>query len=168
MPLAACCGGDRRDQAGSPSWSIVRALVAHSRQVRVAGVGRTERIRFDPGTVRSPAVQASLGFDCPRELPRPTIARQLASPARGPVVFRMRHCVQAFSSLCSVRAEGRGREDPHAVNQPGTRPPRRWAQRPWNSGSPLSTMAGENAFVDGCEAPFSVGPRAIRRACAIR
>ena len=96
-----------------------------SRQVGVAGIARTERVCLGPGAVRSPGVQASLGIDRRREPPRPTIASQLASPTRCQIVFRPRHGLQAFPSLCWVRAEGRGLE-PRALNEVETRPPCRW------------------------------------------
>ena len=100
-------------------------LVVRSRQVRVAGISRTERVRSGP-PVRSPGAQTSLGVDRGRDPPRPVIAIELASPARRPVLFRPRHDLQAFPSLCSVRAEGRGLEPPSAFNEIGTRPPGRW------------------------------------------
>jgi hypothetical protein len=116
-------------------------LVVHSRQVRVAGIARAERVCLDSGTVRSRAVQASLGVDCRPDPPRSAISRQLASPAGGPVVLRMRHGGEAFS--CGVfnpvgasvgyAREGRG-ENPHAVNQPGTRRTKAVASRRWSSG----------------------------------
>ena len=84
---------------------------------RVAGITRTERVCLDPGTVRSPTVQASLRVDRRRDPARSAIVRELASPARRAVVLRVRHGVQPFS-LCCVRAGGRGRE-PHAVSRPG-------------------------------------------------
>jgi hypothetical protein len=59
--------------AAGAAWSEVPALVVPSRQVRVAGISRTERVCLDRGTVRSPALQASLGVDCCRDPPRPAI-----------------------------------------------------------------------------------------------
>ena len=100
-------------------------LVVRLRQVRVAGVPRIVRVYFGPGAVRSPGVQASSGIDRRRDPPRPAIASQLASPTRRPIVFCAHHDLQAFPSLCWVRAEGRGLE-PRAVTQIGTRPPGRW------------------------------------------
>ncbi len=93
------------------------ALVVHSREGRIAGIARTEPVCLDPGTVRSPAVQASLSVDRRRDPARSAIVRELASPAGRAVVLRVRHGVQPFS-LCCVRAGGRGRE-PRAVSRPG-------------------------------------------------
>jgi len=103
---------DARCTAAGASWSEVPALVVNSRQVRVAGIARSEPVCLDRGTVRSPALLASLSVDCRGDPARSAIARQLASPARGPVVFGMRHGRQAFSSLCRVRAGGRGQKPP--------------------------------------------------------
>jgi hypothetical protein len=94
------------------SWSSssmpVARLVVRLRQVRVAGVARTVLVCFGPGAIPSPGVQASSGIDCRREPQRSAIASQLATPTRCPIVFRPLHGLQAFPSLCSVRAEGRG------------------------------------------------------------
>jgi hypothetical protein len=95
------------------------------RRVRVAGVDRTVPVCFGPRAIRLRGVQASSGINRRREPPRPAIASQLASPTRCPIVFRPRHGLQAFPSLCRVRAERRG-QNPRAFNQIGTRPPGRW------------------------------------------
>jgi hypothetical protein len=76
------------------------------------GIARTEQICSGPGAVRSPGVQASLGFDRRRDPPRPVVAIEFASPARRQVLSPQGHGLQAFPSLCRVRAEGRGLEPP--------------------------------------------------------
>jgi hypothetical protein len=98
----------RRPHGRGASWSEVPALVVHSRQVPAAGIARTEPVCLDRGNFRSSALQASLGVDCRGDPPRSAIVRQLASPARWPVVFGMRHGRQAFSSLRRVRAGDEG------------------------------------------------------------
>jgi len=109
-------------------------LVAHSRQVRVAGIARAERVCLDSGTVRSRAVQASLGVDCRPDPPRSAISRQLASPAGGPVVLRVRHGGEAFSwrvfnpvraSLSGPRGREEARTPTPSINR-GRVAPKRW------------------------------------------
>lgn len=152
--------------AAAASWSEVPALVVHSRQVRVAGIARTERVCLHRGTLRSAALQASLGVDCCRDPPRPAIVGELASPARGPVVFGMRHGRQAFVPL-SGPSGGRGQQppspsiNPRRVHQSGGK---RW-------GSPVhrvSTLAGATAFVDGGRAPSSIGVERSDARCELR
>ena len=87
-------------------------LVVRSRQVRVAGIARTDRVCLGPGTARRPRVQASLGIDRRGNPPRPVIASQLAAPTRRPILLCPRHHLHAFPSLCWNHAQGRGRETP--------------------------------------------------------
>ena len=101
-------------------------LVVRPRQVRVAGVARADRVCLGPGAVRSPGAQASSGIDRRREPPRPAIVIEFASPARRQVLSLRGHGLQAFPSLCRVRAEGGGLEPLARSNQIGTRPPGRW------------------------------------------
>jgi hypothetical protein len=99
----------RRDGSGSAAAShgfVADLLVVRSRQVRVAGIARTEQACVGPGAVRSPGVQASLGIDRRRDPPRPAIAIELGAPALWEVACRTRHRLQAFPSLCrSARKE---------------------------------------------------------------
>ena len=87
-------------------------LVVGSRQVRVAGIARTDRSSLGPGPVRSPHVQASLGIDRRRDPRRPAITIGFTSHPRRQVLSPPGHGLQAFPSLCWVRAEGRGLEPP--------------------------------------------------------
>ena len=87
-------------------------LVVGSRQVRVAGIARTDRVGFGPRAVRSPGVQTALGIDRRRDPVDSAIAIEFASPAHWEVACPARHRPQAFPSLCWVRAEGRGQEPP--------------------------------------------------------
>ncbi len=101
-------------------------LVVRSRQVRVAGIARTNRVRLGPGTVRRPGVQASLGIDRRGNPPRPAITSQLAAPTRRPIVFRQPHSSSRLPiPLLGPRAKDEG-ENPRASNQIGTTPPGRW------------------------------------------
>lgn len=101
-------------------------LVVRSRQMRVAGIARTEWVCLGPGAVRWPRVQASFDIDRWRGPPRATITSQLASPACGQVMSPQGHGLQAFPSLYRVRTQGRGARPPaRSINW--TRPPGRWS-----------------------------------------
>jgi len=101
-------------------------LVARSRQIRVAGIARTERVCRGPGAVRWPPVQASFGIDRRREPARPTITGQLPSPACLQVMSPQGHALQASRPSVESARKEEG-ENPRAVNQLGTRPPSRWS-----------------------------------------
>jgi hypothetical protein len=150
----------RRSQAAGASWSAVPALVVHSRQIPVAGIAQIERICPDQGKARSPALQASLGVNRRRDPPRSTIVRQLASPARGPVVFCMRHGRQAFSSSVGSERGARARTPRRqSVGDASTKVVANACRSPIHR---LSTLAAETVFVDGGRAPSSIGPRRDR------
>jgi hypothetical protein len=85
-------------------------LVVRSRQVRVAGIARTDRVRLGPGLAHCPRCRASLDIDHRGNPPRPTITRPLVAPARRPISFRSRHRLHAFRSpLLRRRARKKAR-----------------------------------------------------------
>jgi hypothetical protein len=88
-------------------------LAVGSRQVRVAGIARTDRSSLAAGAVRPAHVQASLGIDRRRDPPRPAITIGFTSNPRRQVLSPPGHGLQAFPSVCWVRAEGRGLEPPN-------------------------------------------------------
>src|ERR1035441_5426393 len=95
------------DTSNAPRHAL---LVVSSRAVRVPWIARTDRVCSGRGGVRSPGVQTALGIDHGREPPRPAL--EVASPALWKVACPARHGLQAFPSLCWVRAKGRGAEPP--------------------------------------------------------
>jgi hypothetical protein len=129
---------------GSRSQFIARqpnlgpCLVVRSRQVPVAGIARTDRVRHAPDIARCPSGQASLGSDHRGNPPRPAIASQLSAPTRSPIVVCPRHRLHAFPPLCEIARKEEG-ENPGAFNQIGTRPPGRWGNaRRANTPAPQS------------------------------
>jgi len=139
-------------------------LVVRSRQVGVAGVARTERVCFGPGAIRSPGVQASSGIHCRREPQRSAIASQLASPTRCRIVFRPRHDLQAFPSLCRVRAEGRGLEPPRVQSDRDATPGRWGNARRSTAPTPQSKPVTHASRLVAQIAPlvaFGLGPRIL-------
>ena len=96
-PRASALAAIPEEQAFAEIVEMIQAsrtralLVVRSRQVRVAGIARTDRVCLAPGTERWPRVQASLGIDRRGNPPRPAITNQLAPPTRRPIVFRPHH-----------------------------------------------------------------------------
>ncbi len=80
-------------------------LVVGSRRVRVAAIVRTERGCVGPGVVRLQGGYTSLGIDRRRDPPRSAITTEFASPTRCHILLGPRHRLQAFPSLCWVRAQ---------------------------------------------------------------
>jgi hypothetical protein len=87
------------------SRAIAQALLAvRLHQVRVAWVVRTAGCALVGVPSARPGAQASSGINCRGEPPRSAVTRQLASPRRCPIAFRLRHHHRAFPS----RYLGRG------------------------------------------------------------
>lgn len=90
-------------------------LAVRLRQVRLAGIARTNRVRHGPSIVFAPGVETALGTDSLKEQPRSAIAIEPASPARRRVLSPQDHRAHVFPSLCSVRAEKRARTPARSV-----------------------------------------------------
>ena len=127
-PLSMRMSGAHRVKSGSTGRSRVRdreQLVEGSRQISEAGIARTEPVRVDPGAIRSPGVQASLGRDRLRSSPRVAIPIEVASRARRPVLCLGCHRVWCLPVPLGVHAEPNTART-RAINQIGTRQPRGW------------------------------------------
>jgi hypothetical protein len=97
-------------------------LVVRSRQVRVAGIARSERVRFGPGTLHWWWAQAAPGIDRRGNPPRPEVTSQLAAPPGRVTVFCARHVFTPFHPAVGTARQEEGEN----LDRIGTRPPRRW------------------------------------------
>ena len=100
---------ERSGQAGQTQPGRIVALVhggllvVGSRQIRETGIARTERVRLDPGTIRSPGVHGSSGRDRLRSSLRVAIASPTRRPVRRVVGCHRVRCL--FVSRSGLHAE---------------------------------------------------------------
>jgi hypothetical protein len=101
-------------------------LVVRTRQVRIAGIARTDHVCHGPGAITLPGVQTTLGVDRRRDPPRPAITIQFAPPTRRPVGSPVRHGPRSPPVPLSRPRKEEGSRTPARSYEIGTRPPSRW------------------------------------------